>query len=303
MKSRTTTSDLLLIPWKFGRANKYPEHSLSLESQLGAASPHQSNRAAKWWLCSRGHRGVRESVKWHSVTRRMPSDGRVDENSSMSSLSRDRLLAGMRRRVKSAEAPLQPQRAQMSSLFFLLFFYLLVIAVWEMQEGANTALENTKKKTQSFSRCRLRTLGQHCNCVFSLSEAGLQGPTWRLSGSSWALGPDCACTATAPPTDSGPPCRCSQLSAAPRRKATAQQTEGLKRQRDTHLIPCFFFRQWSNYFFVNWKRYTELTFGSWCCNVSLFFPLLSFNCKLLISSCSGESVIHFRQETNSSPVQ
>lgn len=106
----------------------------------------------------------------------MPSDGRVDENSSMSSLSRDRLLAGMRRRVKSAEAPLQLQRAQMSSLFFL-FFYLLVIAVWEMQEGANTALENTKKKTQSFSRCRLHTLGRHCNCVFSLSEAGLQGPT------------------------------------------------------------------------------------------------------------------------------
>lgn len=52
----------------------------------------------------------------------MPSDGRVDENSSMSSLSRDRLLAGMRRRVKSAEAPVQLQRAQMSSLFFLFSF-------------------------------------------------------------------------------------------------------------------------------------------------------------------------------------
>lgn len=83
-------------------------------------------------------------MKWHSLTRRMQSDGRVDENSSMSSLSTDRLLAGMRRRVKSAEATLQPPRAQMSYVFF--FFYLLVIAVWERQEGANTALENIRKK-------------------------------------------------------------------------------------------------------------------------------------------------------------
>lgn len=79
----------------------------------------------------------------------MPSDGRVDENSSMSSLSRDRLLVGMRRQVKSAEATLQSTRAQV-------FFYLLVIAVCERQEGANTALEKIyiyEKKDFIFIPC------------------------------------------------------------------------------------------------------------------------------------------------------
>lgn len=61
-------------------------------------------------------------MKWHLLTQRMRSDGRVDENSRMSSLSRDTLLAGMRWWVKSSGATLQPTRAQMS--FFFTFWLL-----------------------------------------------------------------------------------------------------------------------------------------------------------------------------------
>lgn len=80
----------------------------------------------------------------------MPSDGRLDENSSMSSLSRDRLLAGMRRRVKSAEAPLQLQRAQMSSLFFLFFFTFWLLLCGRCRREQTQPWKIQRKKHNHF---------------------------------------------------------------------------------------------------------------------------------------------------------
>lgn len=78
----------------------------------------------------------------------------------------------MRRRVESAEAPYN-HGAQMSPFFF--FLYLLVISVWERQEGANTALgkKDRHKNTADFLlefifyfNRQLHILGWCCNCRF-----------------------------------------------------------------------------------------------------------------------------------------
>jgi len=104
--------------------------------------------------------------------------------------------------------------------------YLLVITVWERQDGANTALKNTPKKEEygHLSKSGPSLIWTRC----LLDRLNISFLTWRLSGRSWALCPGSECTATAPQRDSVPPCRCSPLSAAPRRTATARQTEELQ---------------------------------------------------------------------------
>lgn len=112
-------------------------------------------------------------------------------------------------------------------------FYLLVITVWERQDGANTALKtHTAVYSQHFSPSFI--LISWCTFGFMLSlYVHLQNRwrTWHLSMSSWAPFPGSVCTATAPQTDSVLPCRCSPLSAAPHQTATARQTEGLQRRK------------------------------------------------------------------------
>lgn len=144
----------------------------------------------------------------------------------------------MRRRVKSAEAPYK-HRAQVS----LFSFFLLPFGDQRVGEAGGSKHSPGKKKTDTkmqLTFCSSSSFISTTSCTFwdgavivgFLFKTGLWEPTWHLSGSFWALYPDSACTATAPQTDSDPPCRCSPLSAAPRQTATAQQTEGLKRQKE-----------------------------------------------------------------------
>lgn len=111
-------------------------------------------------------------------------------------------------------------------------FYLLVIAVWERQDGANTALKtHTAVRSQHSALVHLLfTFGLMLSLYMFIFKAGFRELTWHLSMSSWAPFPGSVCTATAPQTDSVLPCRCSPLSAAPRQTATARQTEGLQRR-------------------------------------------------------------------------
>lgn len=114
-------------------------------------------------------------MKWHLLTRRMLSDGGVDENSSMSSFSGDGLLAGMRQRqVKSAEATLQPQWAQMSSDFFFFFLPFGYCCVGE----AGGSKHSSEKIEEKMSRSYTYTLqGDSMIVCFLPRKAGLQGPT------------------------------------------------------------------------------------------------------------------------------
>lgn len=154
----------------------------------------------------KGYRGVRESVRGYSVTWRM----RNDEGANIKQqheLTQKRCLLADTLRVGRCRSALPQQGSN-------IHFYLLVIAVWERQDGANTALETRK---DLFSRSCLNFI-----MIRFSSERGFWKLTWHLSMSSWAPCPGSVCTATAPQTDSVLPWRCSPLSAAPHQIAIAQ---------------------------------------------------------------------------------
>lgn len=110
----------------------------------------------------KGYRGVRESVKWHSVTQRMRSDERVNKNSSMSSLGRDWYWQrGEREGGLKVQKPLTT-----TGLRCLFFFYLLVISVWERQEGANTALEKKTDTKIRLTFCSSSSFISTASCTF-----------------------------------------------------------------------------------------------------------------------------------------
>lgn len=91
--------------------------------------------------------------------------------------------------------------------------YLLVMTVWDRQDGANTALQ---------PRIEEQRLTFYLSLFFHPSSTRSCDLTWHPATSSWSLCRGSECTATVPQTGSARPCRCSQLSAAPHQTATAQ---------------------------------------------------------------------------------